>query len=63
MEPSDLLARAAFCRRVARASDDAGLAQALNELADDFEAAAFDSVSRLEARVRPPRRRKPKRIS
>jgi hypothetical protein len=63
MEPFDLLARAAFCRRAARATEDAGLAQALNELADDFEAAAFDSVSRMEAPVRRPRRRKPKRLS
>lgn len=60
MEPSDLLARAAYCRRLARVTTDAALGQALNELADDFEAVAFDSVTRLDSAVRRARQRKRK---
>jgi hypothetical protein len=60
MEPFDLLQKAAYCRRLARATDDAGLAQALSELAADFEAAAFDSVAGMESASRRRRRRKAK---
>ena len=59
MEPFDLLQKAAYCRRLACATHDAGLAQALNELAADFEAAAFDSVTNMEARRRQRRKAKP----
>ena len=60
MEPFDLLQKAAYCRRLARATSDAGLALALNELADDFEAAAFDSATRVTNVVRRARRYKKK---
>ena len=49
----DLLEKAAYCRRLARATTDAALGRALDELADDFEGAAFDSVTGRDGRVAP----------
>lgn len=60
MERFDLLQKAAYCRRLARATRDVGLAQGLNELAADFEAAAFDSVAGMEGASRRRRRRQAK---
>jgi len=53
MAPFDLLQKAAYYRRLARATTDAALGRALDELADDFEAAAFDSVTGRDGRVAP----------
>ena len=44
MKDPTLRQRAAFCRRAARSSADPDLARALNELADDYERAAFDVI-------------------
>jgi hypothetical protein len=60
MEPFDLLQKAAYCRRLARATGDVGLAQGLNELAADFEAAAFDSVGGMDSASRRRQRRQTK---
>ncbi|HEV2548733.1 MAG TPA: hypothetical protein VGU20_15435 [Stellaceae bacterium] len=54
MKPFDLLQKAAYCRRLARATTDAALGRALDELADDFEAAAFDSATRRNTPIARP---------
>ena len=53
MAPFDLLQKAAYYRRLARATTDAALGRALDELADDFEALAFDSVTGRDGCVAP----------
>ena len=57
MPPLSLRRKAAACRRLARFARESDIADALIQLAEDFEQAAFDG-ERAEHARRPQRRKK-----
>jgi hypothetical protein len=59
MKHSTLRQKAACCRRAARSATDPDTAKALDELADDFERAAFDGIGPADSAPAETQRNRP----